>query len=94
MAFSMAWLDAGAGSGAGTDRARGALAAFRGELYRCLTARADALFELADAVLCADGPVRVLAALLLEPEHRRGHGAAYDAVSAGRIDVSRGCGGR
>ena len=38
---------------------------------------------------CADGPVRVLAALSLEPEHRRGHGAAYDAVSAGRIDVPR-----
>ena len=89
MAFSMAWLHAGVEGEAGTDRARGALAAFRGELYRCLTARADALFELADAVLCADGPVRVLAALSLEPEHRRGHGAAYDAVSAGRIDVSR-----
>ena len=24
----------------------------------CLTARADELFELADAVLCADGPVQ------------------------------------
>ena len=67
---------------------RGVLAAFRGELYRCLTARADALFDLADAVLCADGPVRV-AALSLEPEHRRGHGAAYDAVNAGRIDIAR-----
>jgi hypothetical protein len=33
---------------------------------------------LADAVLCADGPVRALAALSLEPEHRREHGAAYD----------------
>ena len=31
------------------------LGAFRGALYRCLT-RADALFELADAMLCADGP--------------------------------------
>jgi hypothetical protein len=31
----------------------------------------------------------VLAALSLEPEHRRGHGAAYDAVNAGRIDIAR-----
>ena len=89
MAFSMAWLEAGVESPASGDQARGVLAAFRGELYRCLTARADALFELADAVLCADGPVRVLAALSLEPEHRRGHGAAYDAVNAGRIDIAR-----
>jgi hypothetical protein len=89
VAFSMAWRDAGVESGLGTDQARGALAGFRGELYRCLTARADALFELADSVLCADGPVRVLAALSLEPEHRRGHGAAYDAVSAGRVDIAR-----
>src|SRR2546430_11977986 len=63
-------------------RARGALAGFRGELYRCLTARADALFELADAVLCRQDRVGVLAELSLEPEHRRGHGALYDAVNA------------
>ena len=31
----------------------------------------------------------MLAALSLEPEHRRGHGAAYDAVNAGRVDVAR-----
>ena len=48
MAFSMAWLEAGVESPAGGDQARGVLAAFRGELYRCLAARADALFELAD----------------------------------------------
>jgi len=89
VAFSMAWLEAGVESPAGGDQARGVLAAFRGELYRCLAARADALFELADAVLCADGPVRALAALSLEPEHRRGHGAAYDAVNAGRVDIAR-----
>ena len=53
------------------------------------TARADALFELADAVLCADGPVRTLAGLSLAPEHRRGHGALYDAVNHGRIDIGR-----
>jgi hypothetical protein len=58
---------------------------FRG----CLTARADELSELADAVLCADGPVRDLAGLSLAPEHQRGHGALYDAVSHGRVDIGR-----
>ena len=48
MAFSMAWLEAGVESPASGDLARGVLAAFRGELYGCLAARADALFELAD----------------------------------------------
>ena len=70
-------------------QARDALAVFRRELYRCFTARADALFELADAVLCADGPVKTLVGLSLVPEHRRGHGALYDALNAGRIDVAR-----
>jgi hypothetical protein len=58
-------------------------------LYRCFTARADALFELADAMLCADGPVRTLAGLSLAPEHRRGHGALYDAVNCGRMSIGR-----
>jgi hypothetical protein len=40
-------------------------------------------------VLCADGPVRNLAALSLVAEHQRGHGALYDAVSQGRIDSGR-----
>lgn len=65
------------------------LSGFRSEFYRCLTARADALFELADAVLCADGPVKSLVELALAPEHRRGHGAMYDALGAGDIDVAR-----
>src|SRR5205809_257731 len=69
--------------------ALGELSGFRREFYRCLPARADALFELADAVLCADGPVRTLAGLSLVPEHRRGHGALYDAVCHGRIAASR-----
>jgi hypothetical protein len=95
VAFSMAWKEAG-GEGGGPDgcgrdavAARDRLAGFRGELYRCFTARADELFELADAVLCADGPVRTLVGLSLVPEHRRGHGALYDAVNAGRIDIAR-----
>ncbi len=68
---------------------RDRLAAFRQELYRCFARRADALFELADAVLCADGPVCTLVGLSLVPEHQRGHGALYDAVNAGRIDIGR-----
>jgi hypothetical protein len=35
-----------------------ALSRFRREFHACVTARGDELFELADAVLCADGPVR------------------------------------
>jgi hypothetical protein len=38
------------------------LSGFRREFHACLTARADELSELADGVLCADGPVRNLAA--------------------------------
>ena len=45
--------------------------------------------ELADAVLCAGEPVRVLVGLSLAPEHRRGHRALYDAVGHGRIDIAR-----
>jgi DDE superfamily endonuclease len=89
VAFSMAWREAGVEPQPEDGRAREQLAAFRGELYRCFTARADALFELADAVLCADGPVRTLVGLSLAPEHRRGHGALYDAVNHGRIAIAR-----
>ena len=74
--------DAGTGPAAVLSR-------FRRDFHTCPTARADELCELADAVLCADGPVRNLAALSLAPEHRRGHGALYDAVSHGRIDIAR-----
>jgi hypothetical protein len=62
---------------------------FRGELYGCLGRRADELFELTDAVLCADGPVRSLVGLCLAPEHRRGHGALYDALNCGTVDAER-----
>jgi hypothetical protein len=67
----------------------GRLSGFRQQFHRCLTARVDALFELTDAVLCADGPVRSLAELSLVGEHRRGHGALYDALSCGRLNVQR-----
>lgn len=65
------------------------LSTFRTEFYRCLTARADALFELTDALLCTDGPVRSLVDLVLAPEHRRGHGGMYDGLGSGRINVGR-----
>jgi hypothetical protein len=90
VAFSIAWPRNKVEPRVEDDgQARDRLAGFRGELYRCLTARADELFELADAVLCADGPVKTLAGLSLAPEHRRGHGALYDAVSHRRMDIAR-----
>src|ERR1039457_29393 len=65
------------------------LSRFRLDFHRCLTARRDELSEMADAVLCTDGPVSTLAGLSLSPGHRRGHGALYDAVNHGRIDIGR-----
>ena len=65
------------------------LAGFRGELYRCFARARDALFELADAVLCRQDRVHMLAELSLEPECRRGHGALYDALGAGKIQIAR-----
>ena len=88
VAFSMAWRAGGVEPG-GDVPALGRLAAFRRELHGCFAARADALFELAEAMLCAEGPVKTLVGLSLAPEHRRGHGALYDALNAGRIDVAR-----
>lgn len=73
----------------GRAAALGELSGFRERVYECLTSRADALFELADAVLCAEGPVASLAELSLVPEHRRGHGAGYDAINHGCIDIDR-----
>jgi DDE superfamily endonuclease len=45
--------------------------------------------ELADAVLCRPERVHMLAELSLEPECRRGHGAVYDAVNCGGVQVAR-----
>ncbi|HET6481576.1 MAG TPA: transposase, partial [Actinoplanes sp.] len=56
------------------------LTVFRQAVYECMSRRADVLFELSDAQLCADGPVSSLVGLSLTAEHRRGHGALYDAV--------------
>src|SRR6266536_2064890 len=65
VAFSIAWLEAGVEPQPEDARARERLMGFRRELYRCFTARADVLFELAEAVLCAGGPVKTLAGLPL-----------------------------
>jgi hypothetical protein len=45
------------------------------------------LFELVDAVLTAQGPVESLVELSQEKAFRRGHGALYDALADGDVDV-------
>jgi hypothetical protein len=64
-----------------------ALRAFRRSLYECLHRRRDALFELADSILAADGAVPSPAHLSLQAPHRRGWGSLYAALDRGRIDV-------
>jgi hypothetical protein len=62
-----------------------ALHSFRRSFYECLHRRGDALFELADAILTADGAAPSPAHLSLQPPHRRGWGSLYAALSHGRI---------
>jgi hypothetical protein len=64
------------------------LGRFRAELHACFTRRADALFELGDALLCAHA-VPSLPYLSLEPVHQRGWGSVYAALARGRIDAER-----
>jgi hypothetical protein len=64
------------------------LGRFRAELHACFTRRADALFELGDALLCAPA-VPSLPHLSLEPVHRRGWASSYAALASGRIQVER-----
>jgi DDE superfamily endonuclease len=89
VAFSMACADARAGDGDEIGQLRGRLAGFRRELYWCLGKRRDALSEVADAVLCKPDRVHMLAELSLEPECRRGHGAVYDALNCGQVQIGR-----
>jgi hypothetical protein len=65
----------------------GVLAEFREAWHGCLTRRADALFELTDALLCAPGPVSSVPSLSLEPTFRRGHGSLYAALACGQVDA-------
>ncbi len=62
------------------------LRAFREAAFACFARRADALFDLADAILTA-GLVPSLAHLSLEPGHRRGWGSLYAALAKGRMDA-------
>src|SRR3954449_2243233 len=62
------------------------LRAFRRSLYECFHRRSDALFELADAILAADGGALSPAHLSLQASHRRGWGSLYAALDRGRID--------
>jgi hypothetical protein len=64
------------------------LGAFRDQLHACFPRRADALFGLGDALLCAEA-VPSLPHLSLEPVHRRGWGSVYAALARGRIDEDR-----
>ena len=63
------------------------LGTFRHSFYECLYRRADALFELTDALLSADSvpsPVH----LSLEASHRRGWGSLYATLDRGQIDTA------
>jgi len=64
-----------------------ALQTFRRSFYECLHRRADALFELADAVLTSEAAVPSPAHLSLQASHRRGWGSLYAALRWGRIDA-------
>jgi hypothetical protein len=63
-----------------------ALRSFRAAVYACFERRADALFELVDALLAAES-VDSLPHLSLQAPHRRGWGSLYDALAEGRLDV-------
>ncbi len=63
-----------------------AFRSFRDSFYECLDRRADALFDLTDALLTAEvvpSPVH----LSLQASHRRGWGSLYAALDRGRIDA-------
>jgi hypothetical protein len=60
---------------------------FRDDYYRCLGRRADALFELTDALLTA-GPLPSPVHLSSEPVYRRGWGSFYAALRHGAIDAA------
>jgi hypothetical protein len=63
------------------------LRTFRTDLHGCFPRRADALFELVDALLAVES-VGSLPHLSLQAPYRRGWGSLYDALAVGRIDVA------
>ena len=68
-------------TGTSTNDLRG----FREGLHGCLVRRADALFELCDALLAASNASSP-AHLSLEASYRRGWGSLYVALSKGGVD--------
>ncbi len=63
-----------------------ALRAFRLALHDSFCRRADALFELGDALLAVEA-VTSLPHLSLQAAYRRGWGSLYDAVAEGDLDM-------
>ena len=63
------------------------LRTFRTDLHGCFPRRADALFELGDALLAAES-VGSLPHLSLQAAHRRGWGSLYDALAEGHLNVA------
>lgn len=72
----------------GEAAARRRLVGFREGLYRLLRRRADALFELMDAVLTSPHRVTSLVQLSEQAAFRRRHGALFDALACGDLDVT------
>jgi hypothetical protein len=67
-----------------TTAALDSLRAFRADAYASFRYRADALFELMDALLTT-GPTLSPAHLSLAAAHRRGWGSLYAALTRGRM---------
>jgi hypothetical protein len=64
------------------------LGTLREEFYRCASRRADALFELTDAILTA-GSVPSVPHLSLAEVHSRRWGSLYAVLSKGRFNKRR-----
>ena len=67
----------------------GVLPQFRSGFRDRFTARGDTLFELCKALFCSPHSVTSLVESPLEAEHRRGHGAMYNALDEGRLAENR-----
>lgn len=66
-----------------------ALIGFRRDLRGCLRPWGDALFEMADAMICSVAPVSSVPGLSLEAEFRRSQASLYKALARGRVDEDR-----
>jgi hypothetical protein len=73
-------------AGTGWDDQARELKAARNGVYASFVKWADALFELADALLCAPGAVGPVPSLSLEPVFRRSHGSLYKCLARGEVD--------